>query len=389
MKKQLLIIIICLFSFINEAFSQVENDFKIDNKITCPSCKGIKKCTSCFQNRGLCLVCDGLKKHNGECPNCKNWNESYRYQVPCHRCKNTREVVLPGCEYCKSTGKCQYCKGSKICETCKGRGYFDPYVNLKESNLVKLPKPNDCEIEIKHVKGPLHPELLNTYVFAEAQYPSLKYDKKENILFSNNNRIAIKIGSNFYSLPNDSIYSTPTDLDLYYNFDEINVVNARILFHYIPNGRNNETLWLIYNDKKTGCDIVADALLIDPNTKKMFIDAVDSRTNNSNSGQVKVVKNIFIFPDVKDNQPGYVSPEENIVDCKDFPFQLGCVNDIIGDINEKFFGRGHRRANVFTKELLRALVSSALIDTDDKDPKITQEIYDIILKNSKKNVIKE
>jgi len=115
----------------------------------------------------------------------------------------------------------------------------------------------------------------------------------------------------------------------------------------------------------------------------------NSSSKNSNSGQVKVVKNIFNFPDVKDNQPGYVSTEENIVDCKDFPFQLGCVNDIIGDINEKFFGRGHRRANVFTKELLRALVSSALIDTDDKDPKITQDIYDIILKNSKKNVIKE
>jgi len=123
-------------------------------------------------------------------------------------------------------------------------------------------------------------------------------------------------------------------------------------------------------------------------TKKTDTDN-DSSSKNSNSGQVKVVKNIFHFPDVKDHLPGYVSPEDNIVDCKDFPFQLGCVNDIIGDINEKFFGRGHRRANVFTKELLRALVSSALIDTDDKDPKITQEIYDIILQNSKKNVIKE
>ena len=191
------------------------------------------------------------------CPNCKNWNESYRNQVPCHRCKNTRQVLLPGCEICKSSGKCRFCKGSKICDRCKGKGYLDTYVNLKGSNLVKLPKPND------------------------------------------------------------------------------------------------------------------------------------SSTNDSNSGQVKVVKNIFIFPDVKDNQPGYVSPEQNIVDCKDFPFELGCVNDVIGDINERFFGKGHRRANVFTKELLRALVSSALIDTDDKNPKITQEIYERILKNSKKDIIKE
>lgn len=126
-----------------------------------------------------------------------------------------------------------------------------------------------------------------------------------------------------------------------------------------------------------------------PSTPANNSSTNNSSSNNSNTGQVKVVKNIFNFPDVKDNQPGYVSPESNTQDCKDFPFKLGCVNDVIGDINEKFFGKGHRRANVFTKELLRALVSSALIDTDDKDPKITQEIYDIILKNSKKNVIKE
>ena len=56
--------------------------------------------------------------------------------------------------------------------------------------------------------------------------------------------------------------------DLYHSFDEINVVDARILFHYIRNGKNNGTLWIVYNDKKTRCDIVANALLIDPNTKK-------------------------------------------------------------------------------------------------------------------------
>ena len=27
-----------------------------------------------------------------DCPNCKNWNESYRSQVPCHKCKNSRKI---------------------------------------------------------------------------------------------------------------------------------------------------------------------------------------------------------------------------------------------------------------------------------------------------------
>jgi hypothetical protein len=278
MKKQLLIILICLFSLINEAFSQVSNDFKIDDKITCPSCKGLKKCTHCFDNRALCIMCDGLKNHTGDCPNCKNWNNSYRSQVPCHRCKNTREVVLPGCEYCKSTGKCQYCNGSKICKPCIGKGYFDPYVNLKESNLVKLPKPNDCEIKIKLIESYVHPVLRGTYIFGDELYPTLKYDKKENIVIRNNDRIAITIIGKYYSLfTNDYTSSMQNSFDftLYLNFDEIDIRNRGIVFYKIPYGENNESLWLIYNDKKKYCDIVANALLIDPITKKMFIDAVN------------------------------------------------------------------------------------------------------------------
>ena len=276
MKKQLLIIIICLFTFINEAFSQSSTNYKI----TCLDCKGLKKCTHCFDNRALCLICNGSKKHTGECPNCKNWNESYRSQVPCHRCKNTREVVLPGCEYCKSTGKCQYCNGSKTCNNCKGKGYFDPLINLKESNLVKLPKASDCNVEIKLIErtGYSYPTILNTYIFNDKFYPTISFDKEENIIIANNKRIAIKVqNGNYYSLLNNS-YSLDDELtyeDLDLNFSETNIEGVKKLFYIIPNMKNKESLWLIYNDKKTGCDIVANALLIDPNTKKMFIDAVD------------------------------------------------------------------------------------------------------------------
>jgi hypothetical protein len=123
-------------------------------------------------------------------------------------------------------------------------------------------------------------------------------------------------------------------------------------------------------------------------TKKKDTDKTNN-TNNSNSGQVKVVKNIFKFPDVNDDQPGYVSPESHTQDCKDFPFTLGCINKTIGDINEKFFGRGHRRGEVFGTELLDLLTGGGYLNPDDKDPKITEELYARIMRDFKKDVIKE
>jgi hypothetical protein len=126
--------------------------------------------------------------------------------------------------------------------------------------------------------GYSYPTILNTYIFNDKFYPTISFDKEENIIIANNKRIAIKVqNGNYYSLLNNS-YSLDDELtyeDLDLNFSETNIEGVKKLFYIIPNMKNKESLWLIYNDKKTGCDIVANALLIDPNTKKMFIDAVD------------------------------------------------------------------------------------------------------------------
>ena len=131
-------------------------------------------------------------------------------------------------------------------------------------------------------------------------------------------------------------------------------------------------------------------LSIDSNVNSGSTTPTTNTDNNSDGRQpVKIVKNIFKFPDVKDNQPGYVSPESHTKDCKDFPFTIGCISKTIGDINEKFFGKGHRRGDVFGTELLDLLTGAGYLNPNDKDPKITEEIYGRIMNDFKKNIIKE
>ena len=50
---------------------------------------------------------------------------------------------------------------------------------------------------------------------------------------------------------------------------------------------------------------------------------------------------------------------------------------------------GKRRANVFSTPLLKQLQSYGYLVPNDKDPKITEDIYNRIMKSSTKDVIKE
>lgn len=81
-------------------------------------------------------------------------------------------------------------------------------------------------------------------------------------------------------------------------------------------------------------------------------------------------------------------PNLDIKNCNDFPFGLGCTNNIIGDINEKVFGK--RRKNVYTKLLQNHLDNMGYFSIDNEENLITKEISDKILKPlDKSKIIKE
>jgi hypothetical protein len=125
-------------------------------------------------------------------------------------------------------------------------------------------------------------------------------------------------------------------------------------------------------------------------------DSKKSKTNTTNtdntkkdSGKTIINKTVYNYNGVDDNTDfGTIQSSDN-KECKDFPFTLGCINDYIGDINEKIFGVGKRRANVFSTPLLKQLQSYGYLVPNDKDPKITEDIYNRIMKSSTKDVIKE
>jgi hypothetical protein len=339
-----------------------------------------------------------MKKHTGECPNCKNWNDSYRSQVPCHKCKNTRQVELPGCEVCKSTGKCDDCKGSKICYNCKGKGYFDPFTKLNESDLIKLPKPNACSVEIKVITGASHSKVLSSYIFNDTLFPNYFYDKKAGIILDGKkNRIAMNIIGNYYSIisKNYTVDELRKDASFFYdkqwesfNSDMYEWKRDKIFFKQINRNKNYESAWLLYDNKMKGCEEVANALLTDPSTKKMFLDKLSDSKDIEKEGVNQIKKTVYIYNGVDDDTDfGTVQSSDN-KECKDFPFTLGCVNDYIGDINEKFFGKGRRRANVFSTALLKQLQSYGFIVPSNKEPKITEDIYNDIMKSFTKDIIK-
>ena len=104
---------------------------KSDGK--CPECEGFKKCKYCQGNKLYQI-------HTEKCPNCVNWSESYRSKVPCHRCKDTRSVIIKTCSFCRNKGLCRTCKGSGICFECGGKGYI---LIKKKLNTKNSFNPND------------------------------------------------------------------------------------------------------------------------------------------------------------------------------------------------------------------------------------------------------
>jgi len=125
-------------------------------------------------------------------------------------------------------------------------------------------------------------------------------------------------------------------------------------------------------------------------------DSKKNKTNTTNTDNTKkdggktiINKTVYNYNGVDDDTDfGTVQSSDN-KECKDFPFTLGCINDYIGDINEKIFGVGKRRSNVFSTPLLKQLQSYGYLVPNDKDPKITEDIYNRIMKSSTKDVIKE
>ena len=207
-----------------------------------------------------------------------------------------------------------------------------------------------------------------------------------------------KLDINFPGLEENKLYGKYANLQLVHTTGEkfdvygggVKMVASEIVYSSDKNQFDFNIMGVVKGVAKKG------STSLDSNvTTPTPTDSTSTTNTNNSSGsdQVKVVKNIFKFPEINDDKPGYVNPEQDRV-CKDFPFELGCSNEIIGDINEKFFGLNHRRGNVFTKELLRQLKSFAYILPSDKNPKITQEMYneiisDFVIKESVKKVLKE
>jgi hypothetical protein len=77
-------------------------------------------------------------------------------------------------------------------------------------------------------------------------------------------------------------------------------------------------------------------------------------------------------------------PNLTVKNCDSFPFELGCVNSLIGDLNEKFFGK--RRKDTYTKLLQNYLDDDAYFSVDNEEKMITKEIWDQIMKSK---IVKE
>lgn len=120
MKKYILILLtLILHSNFLDAQKTTAN-----NSITCVICDGDGKCSECG---GLkkCKYCQGDKlfqKQTKICPNCANWSQSYRNKVPCHRCKDSRNIIINTCSFCNNKGLCSKCKGNGKCYVCKSKG---------------------------------------------------------------------------------------------------------------------------------------------------------------------------------------------------------------------------------------------------------------------------
>jgi hypothetical protein len=77
-------------------------------------------------------------------------------------------------------------------------------------------------------------------------------------------------------------------------------------------------------------------------------------------------------------------PNLTIKNCNSFPFELGCKNSLIGDLNQKFFG--NRRQDTYTKLLQNRLDNRAYFSIDNEEKMITKEIWDQIMKSK---IVKE
>lgn len=109
---------------------------------------------------------------------------------------------------------------------------------------------------------------------------------------------------------------------------------------------------------------------------------------DKDSGKTIINKTVYNYSGVSD-EPDFEPNISQNKECNDYPFTLGCINVDIGDINEKFFGKGNRRADLFSTKLLNSLKSYGYIMPNDKDPKITEDMYNRIMKNFTKDIIKE
>ena len=116
----------------------------------------------------------------------------------------------------------------------------------------------------------------------------------------------------------------------------------------------------------------------------MFIDLLNDSDVPQRGSSNQIKKTVFIYNGI-DDEPDFEPHISQNKECNDYPFTLGCINVDIGDINEKFFGKGNRRTNLFSTKLLNSLKSYGYIMPNDKDPKITQDIYNRIMKNFTKD----
>ena len=364
----------------------------------CRTCKGTKKC----------WACNGLKinqYHTEKCPNCRNWNESYRSQVPCHRCKNTREIKVSGCSWCIKQGICYVCKGIGKCIYCKGKGEYSTS-RIKHSEKLKLlPSITECDLKILLIEGGYHSlELIKMNSLGNGITSSMyRYDEIENKVYNLSGdlvTIGLEGGDRFYH-----VYTQRFSFDNFRELEEKNKITKNQILKVIDNIEHpfsNQTtykefpydwrmsernfefiaaindsknawnhfgLFLTNKNKLKQCNVLAKTLVLDKNLVEEFTKPLTPQPEQ----KIKAIEN---------KKGGSVTQNPNIPfeskPCSEntYDWDYGCKNNKIGLMNTILFGDNY--GDIYGPALLTKLRNLSYLSS--RETIITQDIYNKVVK---------
>jgi hypothetical protein len=375
------------------------------------------KCRICKRHPGKCSICEGTKKcwickglkinqfHLEKCPNCINWNDSYRNQVPCHRCRNTRQIKVTGCDGCIKAGICFKCKGTGRCIYCKGKGEYSIGKIKQTEKLKLLPSITECDLKILLINGLGNSlEMIKMNSLGNGITSSrYRYDEIENKVYNSiGDLVAIGLegGDRFYHV-NTQRFSFDNFRELEENknntksqiFEVIDdmehTVSNQTHFNNFPydwsiyernfefiaaiNDLNNDWdhigLFLSNKNKLKQCNVLAKTLVLDKNLVEEFTKPLTPQPEQKiKAKENKISSSVMKNP----NTPLESKPcSENI-----YNWDCGCKNNKIGLMNTILFGDNNE--DIYGADLLIKLRNLAYLGPQNTI--ITFEIYNNVLK---------